>query len=347
MKKIILPVISAITLFLLLTACGGERVVMKDIFPTVESVNQKLSALGNITDEDSAKEAMNIYEDYLFLTPSEKAQISHINKIKDNISEISTALGKDSSPVKVMGFNVRCAEIDEGRISRVVHTIKEEAPDVLGIQEGVTEMCKELKSALSDEYEMLGNGRDDDKKGENCNVFYKKASFTLMESDTLWITDTPFVYSAHKESACARIFTYQLLKRNSDGQLFLHINTHFDHMGASARVYQAQTLTDWIIDNFDDGIPVAITGDFNCSEGSPAYKVFIGEGYEASTSYGESKRTYNGYRDGDGGGVIDFCFVNEWSKILSYKVCNEKIEGQWISDHNAIVSEIVLVPTVK
>ena len=56
MKKIILPVISAITLFFLLTACGGERVVMKDIFPTVESVNQKLSALGNITDEDSAKE---------------------------------------------------------------------------------------------------------------------------------------------------------------------------------------------------------------------------------------------------------------------------------------------------
>ena len=36
--------------------------------------------------------------------------------------------------IKVMSFNVRCGELTESRIARVAQAVKNEMPDVLGIQ---------------------------------------------------------------------------------------------------------------------------------------------------------------------------------------------------------------------
>lgn len=57
-------------------------------------------------------------------------------------------------------------------------------------------MCAALKAALGDEYGMTGSGREKDGTGEINNVIYKKSAFELLESGTVWLTDTPKKYSA-------------------------------------------------------------------------------------------------------------------------------------------------------
>ena len=244
--------------------------------------------------------------------------------------------------IKVMSFNISCGEIIEERHNRIIARIKSEAPDIIGLQEGIDISCERITKALGDSYTMLGHGREEHKDGENNNIMFKKDKFELLESKTFWITDTPEVYSRHPESCCPRICTYQLLKIKENGQIILHVNTHFDHIGVNARIAQAKILTAWIEKNFGDKYPVFITGDFNCTADSEEYKVIINAGYTVSNVAGENVNTFNGY--GGDELLIDFCFINDKVSAVSYYVCDGKIDGEWISDHNAIVSELLILP---
>ena len=133
--------------------------------------------------------------------------------------------------IKVMSFNISCGEPLEERHNRIIARIKEEDPDIIGLQEGIDLSCERITKALGDTYTMLGHGRDEHGDGENNNIMFRKDKFELIESKTFWITDTPEVYSRHPESCCPRILTYQLLKIKENGQIILHVNTHFDHIG--------------------------------------------------------------------------------------------------------------------
>ena len=54
----------------------------------------------------------------------------------------------------------------------VISLIKEEKPDVLGIQEGLPHQIKYLSNQL-DEYSMIGEGRDGGDNGEYSAIYYK------------------------------------------------------------------------------------------------------------------------------------------------------------------------------
>ncbi|MBQ2915842.1 MAG: endonuclease/exonuclease/phosphatase family protein [Clostridia bacterium] len=243
--------------------------------------------------------------------------------------------------IKVMSFNISCGEPSEERHNRIIERIKGEAPDVIGLQEGIDLSCERITKALGDTYTMLGHGREENSDGENTNIMFRKDKFELLESKTFWITDTPEVFSKHPESCCPRIYTYQLLKTKENGQIFLHVNTHFDHIGVNARIAQAKILTSWIEKTFGDKYPVFITGDFNCTSDSEEYNVIINAGYTVTNVTGENTYTFNGY--GESEIIIDFCFINDKIKPVSYHVCDGKINGEWVSDHNAIVSEISII----
>ena len=241
--------------------------------------------------------------------------------------------------IKIMSFNISCGELFEERLNRIVKRIEGENADIVGLQEGTDPSCNKILEVLGDKYEMLGHGRDANKDGENNNILFKKDKFELLESKTFWITETPEVYSKHPESDCYRICTYQLLKKKDDGQIILHVNTHFDHIGVNARIAQAKILTAWIKETFENKYPTVITGDFNCFSDSEEYNTIIKAGYTVTNVTGENVITFNGYNE-DGGMIIDFFFINDKFSAVSYKVCDSKIGGEWVSDHNAIVSEI-------
>lgn len=243
--------------------------------------------------------------------------------------------------LRVMSFNVFCGIITDARISRVVENIKAESPDIVGMQEGMDSSRKMFEAALGDEYVILGDGRNEDRRGENCNVMYKRSAFDLMETKTVWLTDTPDEYSLYEGSCCPRILTYQLLRHKDSGEVILHVNTHLDHVLPEVRTRQAQTLVKYIAESMGGKYPTVITGDFNCEMVEDAFGVITSAGYEATTSHGEQIPTYQGFGNGPIMN-IDYTFVDDRFKVLSYKVCDELYDGEHPSDHNAIVSEIRL-----
>lgn len=161
----------------------------------------------------------------------------------------------------------------------------------------------------------------------------------------MWLTDTPKKYSALDGSNLPRIMTYQKLKRKSDGRIFVHANTHLDLSPTSVRTEQVKIITEYLDKLYSQKYPVVITGDFNTTESRQEFKTMLGKGYRVTNKFGESTETLQGF--GEKSAIIDFTFVNNYFPVTSYKVCEPKIDGEWVSDHNAIVSELILYPTSK
>lgn len=243
--------------------------------------------------------------------------------------------------LKVMSFNIFCGILTEERISKVIRTIRTYSPDIVGMQEGMDASVLAIEKELGEDYGILGHGRNPDKKGENCNILYKKSVFDLAETGTVWLTDTPEEYSYFEGSACPRIMTYQILQAKNGGETILHINTHLDHILEEVRARQAVMLTEYIKEKFGDKYPTVITGDFNCEKTELAFDIITSAGFKTASAYGEDVPTYQGFGNGPSM-TIDYIFANGHFSVDSYKVCDEKIDGEYASDHSAIVSELTL-----
>ena len=278
-----------------------------------------------------------------------------------------TGLVKVPQIFSVMSFNVYVSQFNDARVKRVIDTILENTPSVFGVQEASVAWMNALRSKLGDLYTSVGSGRDGGSSGEHSAIFYRTDKFTLIDSGTLWLSDTPekpgsyYKYTdpetgtVHRANF-PRIMTYAVLERKNDGARFLYVNTHLDHNGDNSvevaeqvRQGQIETLIVQIerIKSELGDLPTVVTGDFNVTPEATAYTTMIGAGY-LDSSYvaktGEIKPTYNGMNDEYEGIIIDYIFVspNLSASVDTYTVCPAKRNGQWISDHNAIIASITL-----
>ena len=216
-------------------------------------------------------------------------------------------------------------------------------PDTIGFQETSPDWMTSLTSALGSIYGYVGEGRNGGDSGEYNPVFYNKSKFTLKESGTRWMSDTPETVSKFEESTYNRIYTYALLERKSDGKLIMIVNTHLDHKSEPARVKQIQVLLDFIEARCRD-YPVVLSGDFNTTPTSDVYKTvlksFLSDSADVAmqvkrastfTNYGKSNKT------------LDYLFVNAAKmSVASYDVCNEKINGDFPSDHHPVLIKYII-----
>ena len=104
-------------------------------------------------------------------------------------------------------------------------------------------------------------------------------------------------------------------------------------------------------------IPVIVTGDFNVTPdlNKSAYKAMTQTyGYFDSSKVAKAgdkgAMTYTNMNDDTSKWtILDYIFVSRHMQdaVLDYTVCDPKdSSGEWISDHNAIISKIA-VPFVK
>lgn len=258
---------------------------------------------------------------------------------------ISETLGtiREGTELRAMSFNVWVSSRSEARDNRVIQMVLDYMPDVVGFQETGSSWMGTLIKKLGTYYNYVGEGRDGGSSGEYNPIFYRKDKFTLIESGTYWLSDTPDKVSKFSESSLNRIYTYAKLRRNSDGAEFLHINTHFDHKSSVAREKQAEVLVDFISQN--SGIPMIITGDFNCESSSTEYKTIVNSSVVSSSVVAEKKKsgaTFHNY--GNSNKVIDFIFVDPIKvHVLNYGVCDEKIDGDYASDHHPIYMDFYIL----
>ncbi len=246
----------------------------------------------------------------------------------------------DDSILSAMSFNVWVSGRTSERDDRVVEMVRNYLPDTVGFQEVNSSWLSVLNSGLKDIYAYVGEGRDGGSSGEYNPIFYKKDIFNLIESGTRWLSDTPDTVSKFSESSLNRIYTYALLEKKSDGTRILVVNTHFDHKSADAREKQAKVLVDYLEKNTE--YPVILTGDFNCDSASASYSTIVSSVVKNSYSLADKKHnnsaTFTNY--GASNKIIDFAFVTpNRISVSSYRVCDEKINGDYPSDHHPVLIE--------
>ena len=249
----------------------------------------------------------------------------------------------DSDTLRIMSFNIRFGEYNK-RKNIVPLLIMEYAPDSIGIQECTHQWYENLTATLTD-YEFIGVGRDTGDTsalcGEMSAILYKKDKFTLVDSGTFWLSETPDEVSQGWDGACRRICTWVVLEDKVTGEQFAHVNTHLDHRGPEARVNGSQMVKDFALD-FD--MPVVVTGDFNLDKGSELYNGIIDGGLwdaQDKTEDTMTGKTYHDYEGGEEGLPIDFIFVNEQvSEVIRYRIVRDKYNGKHSSDHYPIYADM-------
>ncbi|MBE6708944.1 MAG: DUF4838 domain-containing protein [Ruminococcaceae bacterium] len=306
---------------------------------------KEINALGDITSYDEAVELIKLIEDYNALSDADKSKVTNIGKATALVQDAAEFFTDDSLTLKVMSFNVYYSNLTAARLAGIAKIIKSEEPDVIGIQEGMLDTCNTIYDYLGENYEMVGIGRDNTDDSENCNIFYRTDKFELLDSGTIWLTRTPHKWSIHSGAGLPRIATYAKLKRISDGQIFVYANTHYDLASDTVRKAESVFLTKFLKEEFGTAYPTVITGDFNCTEGTPGITTLNDEGFRATNKYGTIAPTFQAW--GKDGKYIDFTFVNDLFPVRSYKVGDATLDGEYMSDHNPLISELVLLPTYK
>lgn len=180
--------------------------------------------------------------------------------------------------IKVFSFNLRTEAKSDGindfynRTDRVLATIKEHSPDVIGFQEVQPGMRAWLRENLT-EYLIVGCGRERDLGGESVVIGYKKNDFQAIRSETFWLSPTPSVFGSRypvDQSSCPRIVTSALLKHKDSPLPFVFCNTHLDHVGKNARLQGSLQIIQYLSENAERFI---LTGDFNASPSAPEVRV--------------------------------------------------------------------------
>ena len=278
------------------------------------------------------------------------ASIFGIIQNKPDTSVVQGFEAKEENTMRIMSFNIRCTNVGsdswEDRIGIVSQTMLESEADSIGVQEATPEWMDALEETIGDKYAYVGVGRDDgDDEGEYSAVFYLKDKYTVVDSGTFWLSETPDVPSRGWDAACNRVCTWVHLENKETGEQYVHMNSHFDHVGISAR----KNSVDMIIERakqFTD-IPVVFTADMNVVEGSDNYNQFITSDYFDDTKYhAPDSMSYCTYHDTKPqlhkGDVIDYVMINDGFDALTYKVVTEGIDGRFVSDHYPIYADIVI-----
>ncbi len=254
---------------------------------------------------------------------------------------------KEESAIRIMSFNIRCASVGTAtwiqRIPLVTKTILVGHPDSVGVQEATPGWMDALKQNLGDEYDYVGVGRDNGKdSGEYSAVFYLKNKYSVVESGTFWLSETPDTPSMGWDAVFNRVCTWVVLENKTTGEKYVHINSHFDHIGVKARENSVKMILAKASEYPD--LPVVFTADMNVNQGSDNY-VQVTSGCLRDAKFAAADTMdYLTYHDTKPalhkGNVIDYILINNHFDALSYKVVTEGINDQYVSDHFPIYADL-------
>ena len=262
-----------------------------------------------------------------------------------------TACGSATS-LSVMTFNMRYDNPEDGqnnwrfRRERVAGVIKAQEVDVLGTQELLSNQFNDLSGLLTG-YQGVGVGRlDGVESGAYCAVFFRKDRFTLLDSGTFWLSETPEVVgSLGWDGACERIATWVVL-RDRDGREFFFIDTHLDHVGQVARD-EGVSLLMKRIETLSGGRPVILTGDFNSEPGSSVVAHVQKDGVLRDAKAIAAQRSGTDWSFSDFGQIpeaerplLDYIFVSGDIEAVRYEVLPDTFDGGYVSDHAPVMAVV-------
>ncbi len=281
------------------------------------------------------------------------------SKVESSLS-LTGQLSADTS-VKLIDLNVALSGYAEtavvNRYPRLYSFVKTYAPDVLCLQEVscttwydcITKGIDDTP-ALTDEYGFVGTGRNGTMEGYNAfltgaynAILYNKAKYTLEDSGTFWLSETPATPSVGWDGRTRSICTWAKLTDQTSGETFVVMNTQLDPNGKEASVNGAALIAEKA-ETFQ--LPVIVTGDFNTTAKAASVtelnNSLMVDAYTIAAESEEVCATINNYGGSvSGNQPTDYIFVSKGlCSVAKHTILKDLIDDQYISSHWAVYAEI-------
>jgi endonuclease/exonuclease/phosphatase family metal-dependent hydrolase len=263
-----------------------------------------------------------------------------------------------AAPLRVMTFNLRYDTPADGpnawplRRDWVAGLVRFHEADVIGVQEALVTMLRDLDARLPG-FARVGVGRADGReKGEFSAILYRTDRLALVDSGTFWLSPTPEVPGSKGwDAAIERVATWTRFRDRRTGCPFLHLNTHFDHIGEEARQESARLIRRRLA-ALANGLPVIVTGDLNSTPESGGYRILtrdtipgalapLADAMTASRTghYGPTS-TWTAFKAIEPGRRIDYILVSPRVTVLSHGILPDSWDGRFPSDHLPVLASL-------
>jgi endonuclease/exonuclease/phosphatase family metal-dependent hydrolase len=259
----------------------------------------------------------------------------------------------NSQSLRVMTYNIRLdIPVDSvnqwpNRKQKVFSLIQKYDPDVIGVQEALHHQLMDLVQNLPD-YNYIGVGRDDGlTKGEYSAILYKKSKLISEVQKTFWLSETPDVAGSKSwDAAITRVCTFGKFKDQQSGRQYFIFNTHFDHLGKTARANSA-ALIKTKVEMLSEKLPVIVMGDFNCERNEDPYSVMTKkkgvELYDAKPST-DTNGTFCSFKvNSITCRGIDYIFYSKQWKEENYVAIQDNDGKYYPSDHLPVMAAFRLI----
>ena len=268
---------------------------------------------------------------------------------------LTTYTGR-SQEMKAMSYNIRLDVQSDGenwwenRKDKVAGLMRYYGADFIGCQEVLRNQLLYLDSSLKG-YAYIGVGRDDGKeKGEYSCIFYNQQKWDCVRQSTFWLSATPDTVSMGWDAVCHRVCTYGLFRLKGTRRMVWVYNTHFDHMGKTARLESAKLIIKKVNENLlRVDAPVIITGDFNSRpDDEPAQR--MADAFQNCRTISEEPAygppdTWNAFHfDQRPEGCIDYIFKSHHPKLSVKKfiTITDSYDRKYPSDHFPVMATFFL-----
>jgi endonuclease/exonuclease/phosphatase family metal-dependent hydrolase len=253
--------------------------------------------------------------------------------------------------LRVMSFNIRNGRARDGddswplRRERLLSLLREEAADVIGLQEALRDQVDAIRRALP-QYGEAGVGRDDGKAaGEHCTILYRSERFRLEEQGTFWFSDTPAAPGSMSwGNRITRICTWARLRETASGRTFTVFNLHLDHESQPSRERSIALLIERL--RAVSG-PRIVLGDFNAGEENPATRALLSvpalpleDTFRVRHPKEKAVATFHGFEGGAEGDKIDYVIVTRAFAATDARIVRTKRDGRYPSDHYPVTARL-------
>jgi endonuclease/exonuclease/phosphatase family metal-dependent hydrolase len=269
---------------------------------------------------------------------------------------VVVVLFASAQSLNVMTFNIRLNISSDGenawpyRKDKAASQILFHDVQILGVQEALHGQMMDLKESLTD-FSYVGVGRDDGKTaGEYSAIFYDSTRLKLLKTETFWLSEQLTIPGSKSwDAAITRIVTWAEFKDRKSKKKFFVFNTHFDHIGKTARLESAKIILQKVRD-IAGKHPVIVTGDFNSSPSDDPYKLITStnnserltdsKSISVSPHYGPTG-TFNAFQNKETSDEpIDYIFVKNKVRVLRHATLSQSWQGHFSSDHFPVFATV-------
>lgn len=226
-------------------------------------------------------------------------------------------------------------------------------PDVLTLQDVSPTWIEQFDisgegyQSMNEVYGYVGKGRNDDDDSVKNPIFYKKDTLTLIDSGTIWLSETPDFVSVGWDGRQRSVCTWAILENKTTKTRFAVMSAMLDSYGIKAKTNGAALLVKKAAE-FD--CPVLVCGDMqgaanlNYVKAISEYQLFDTQKFALS---GDNKTapTVNGAfgTDQRPNSKSDFIFASYGDFTVKTHIVDEtKPDGGFVSNHWALYAEFTV-----